>query len=110
MGLSDLSVAQLAAFVTASCEAQGLPLHVQDPASLRTVAKLLGGMPAEGGEQARSAVAPSAGDRLDPPGGLDALRIKRPCPGLAGQDHGMVENGAHDRVLPVEVEGLPLGA
>ncbi|GAB2767856.1 hypothetical protein GCM10027020_20870 [Nocardioides salsibiostraticola] len=42
MGLSHLTDEELAAWVTASCEAQGVPVRVTDPTVVRRVGTLLG--------------------------------------------------------------------
>ena len=42
MGLSHLSEDELAAWVTASCAAQGVPVKVTDPTVVRRVGALLG--------------------------------------------------------------------
>mgnify|MGYP001331189652 CR=1 FL=1 len=42
MGLSGLSPEDLAAWVAASCEAQGVPEHVTDPLVVSRVSALLG--------------------------------------------------------------------
>lgn len=47
MGLSNLSPDELAAWVTASCREQGVPVKVTHPSVVRLVGTLLGA-PAEG--------------------------------------------------------------
>lgn len=42
MGLSGRPLAEVAAWVEASCQAQGVPVHVTDAAVLRDVAVLFG--------------------------------------------------------------------
>lgn len=47
MGLSNLTREELAAWVTASCQEQGVPVKVTHPSVIRQVGTLLGA-PAEG--------------------------------------------------------------
>jgi len=47
-GLSHLSADEVAAWVAASCAAQGLPVKVTDPGVVRRVAVLLGGVTPQG--------------------------------------------------------------
>lgn len=123
MGLSHLSTHELAAWVAASCAAQGVPVKITDPTVIRRVGALLGepgaGMPGGvgGGSRAhprsgstRPATARPAdlsrGRSVPPhdgrPGGVEFLGT-----GGAGADHHVVDQGVDDGVLPVEVEGSP---
>jgi hypothetical protein len=55
MGLSGRPLAEVAAWVQASCQAQGVPVHVTDTAVLRDVAALLGAGSRSGSGQAATA-------------------------------------------------------
>ncbi|GAA3774747.1 hypothetical protein GCM10022240_28160 [Microbacterium kribbense] len=87
----------LAAWVAASCAAQGVPVFVADPGVLTRVRTLLG---AGGAERGGSAVAePRTArlplqhpHRLNPPG-VELVHGGR-------EDRGVVEHGPHDRGLP----------
>jgi len=58
---------QLLDWVVASCESQGLALHVMDSAALDQVAALLAGEPAARRAQARSASTAAGVHRSDAP-------------------------------------------
>jgi hypothetical protein len=110
MGLSHLPAGELAAWVEASCAAQGLPARVTDGLVLRQVVVLLGGA-AEGPRALqRSASARPAAPRSKSPHGLHTVRIQAAGSGSAGSDDGVVEQGADDGMLAVEVESGPLSA
>ena len=81
----------VAAWVVASCEAQGIPVKVTDARVIARVAVLFG--------------APAAAS--EPPDRLNPGRVEGAGPGTAG-DHGMVEDRGDDRVTPIETEGLPV--
>lgn len=110
--MGTLSPEGVAAWVVASCAAQGVPVKVTDAQVISRVRALLGrdgpgvqgsrrtpGAP--GGPPGRSRLeAPDRGD----PGGVE--RGAAPCRG----DDGVVEDGSDDGGLAVEVEGRPLSA
>jgi len=88
----------LAAWVTASCAAQGVPVFVSDSGVLTRVRTLIG---ADGAERGGSAVAePRAARRpLQHPHWLNATGVE-PVPGRR-EDRGVVEDGSDDRGLPL---------
>lgn len=64
---------RLAAWVEASCAAQGVPVRVTDPGVIARVGVLLGGAPGTDGRgSGRSTAAVS-----EPPDGLNAGRVQR---------------------------------
>lgn len=107
MGLSHLSVEELAAWVEASCAAQGLTVKVTDPALVRRVGALLG---ARVSGRARThevgAREPTPGGSVAPhdadPGRFEDLGSSR-----AGSDHDVVNQGRDDGVLSGEVQVRP---
>ena len=110
MGLSELSADALAAWVRASCAAQGVAVRVTDPRVLRDVSVLLGLSPGREPAQARSGSRRPAGGDLQTPHGLDAGRVQGAGSGLTRGDHGVVEDGLHDGPLPGQVQRRPLSA
>jgi hypothetical protein len=100
MGLTDEEVA---AWVEASCAAQGVPVKVTDPAVVRSVCVLLGG---RGAGRSRQAT-PAAPVALQPPDGSDPGGVE-PCPGVAsGLDDGVIQDGVGDGPGLVERERRP---
>ena len=101
---------QLAAWVEASCQAQGLPVRVTDPATVQTVRVLLVG--GQGGHraQARSASTGPTVRRSQPPQRRDPGRVEASGSQHARLDDGVVQDHADDGGLPVEVEVGPLSA
>ncbi len=105
-----LSPEALAAWVTASCQAQGVPVKVTDPGTVDQVRVLLGGTPTEIPAQARSARRGSVGERLQTPARIDSGRVDgagSTCPGL---DDSVIEDRTDNRSLPGEVQVRPLTA
>lgn len=107
----------VASWVASSCAAQGVPVQVSDPATVRNVLALLGGpVAAEGRGQRGPAAAGTPGpdrrrfgrlekpDRLDS-GGIEALRA-----GGAWSDHRMVQHRRDDRRLAGQVQPVPRSA
>jgi hypothetical protein len=103
-----LTADEIAAWVRRSCDAQGLPVRVRDPATIERVRILLGGAPAEAWAPARSASTGSAGARLQPPDGIDSIRADRAGAVDTGSDDRVVKNSAHDRCLSTEIQSFPL--
>ena len=104
MGL--LSAEQLAAWVTASCQAQGVPVKVSDRRAVEQVRVLLtgqAGRTAPARQRGRSAPV----GRSQPPDRLHPARVEGLDAGRAGADHGVVEDGADDRRLPGQVQASP---
>ncbi len=107
MGLSHLSAAEVAAWVVASCAAQGLPVKVSDPGVVRRVGALLGAPGAGSRAHPRSgSTRPDAGRSVAPhdadPGRGNGLGTWRP-----GADDDVVDHGPDDGVLSVEVQAAP---
>jgi len=104
VGVMGLTGDELAAFVTRSCERQGVPVFVTDAAVLARVTALLGaGPPAP----------PKAGGRPAPsktPHQLDPVRIERTSARGTGSDDGVIEDRRHDRRLAGEVQSGPPAA
>lgn len=94
----------LRAWVEASCAVQGVPVLVSDPVALAGLRVLLGGQgPAEGPREG-----PDAGQAaLQPPGGHEPGRVQGAGSRGAGQDGREVEDRAHDRRLPGQVQSVP---
>lgn len=69
--MGRLSLEQVAAWVEASCAAQGVPVKVSDPAVVKAVGVLMGGRDATGAQAKLRPVRPAASeppDRTDPLG------------------------------------------
>lgn len=107
--MGRLSGAELAAWVAASCEAQGLPVKVTDSAVLRGVSVLLGGS-ALGGRPARSGGRRPVRGASEAPDGLNPVGVERLGSDDAWADDSVVEDGGDDGVLSGEVEPGPLCA
>ena len=78
-----VSAADVAAWLAASCAAQGVPVLVTDPRVLADVAALLSGVP----RSAKSTVQPS-----DPPDRADPAWVERPAAWLPGVNESVVED------------------
>lgn len=99
----------LAAWVAASCSAQGVPVKVTDPEVVRRVCVLL--VATESGPRlGRQPVRGPARRRSESPERSYSLGVQRPGSGSAGVDDGVVEDGGDDGVLPGEWEIGPLSA
>lgn len=107
MGRVDPSV--VAAWVRATCAAQGMPEKITDPVALRDIGVLLGAR----AERSRAHGAPAPSTRPTappslPPVGHDPLVVQPVPPGVGGgQDRDGVQDGFDDGDLPGEIEGLP---
>lgn len=108
MGLSHLTPDQVAAFVTASCAAQGVAVKVSDPSVVRRVGALLGA-PGTGRARTRRAGARGTGTGAYsvPPHDLDPGRVQGHDPGRPRSDHDVIDQGLDDGVLPVQVQRPP---
>ena len=83
---------QVRVWVESSCEAQGLPVVVTEPATLSRVGVLLGGGRGQAGAR------PSR--RSQPPRGSDPVRVQSGAASLgSGQDRGVLEDGLYDARL-----------
>lgn len=100
----------LAAWVEASCAAQGLPVKVTDAGAVARVVTLLGGPLGSGRAQARSASTARPRPALQPPHGSDPVDVEPAAPVCSRLDDGVVEDGGHDRGLSGEIKGRPLSA
>lgn len=110
MGLSHLSAEQVAAFVEASCAAQGVPAKVTDPVVVRRVGALLGAPVDASRAHPRSGSTRGAASGSVAPHDVDPGRVQRPGPRATGSDHDVVDQGGDDRVLSREVEPTPRSA
>lgn len=106
--MGQLSVEELAAWVEASCVAQGVGVKVSDPAVVRAVCALLS-TGAAGPKAPQRRRGPPSGASEAPegsnPGRVEALSARD-----AWSDDGVVEDGGDDGGLAGEVEPGPLGS
>lgn len=107
--MGRLSDAELAAWVSASCRAQGVPVKVTDSAVVRDVCVLLGSA-GPGRRPARQRGRRPAGGASEAPDGLNPVWVERLGSDDAWADDGVVEDGGDDGVLSGEVEPGPLRA
>ena len=105
MDVGGSSGFDLAGFVVASCARSGVPVKLSDVVVTARVAALLTGRPSRVSE-----ASPGRRAGSDPPGQIDALGIEGAASGVGGCDGGVIEHGADDGVLSVEVEVRPLSA
>ena len=94
----------MAAFVKASCDAQGIAVKVTAPVVLARVGALLG--VTTGGRRAHGAPAPSTpapAVTSQPPNGLLPGRLEPASTGDTRTDDRVVQQRAHDRRLSFEV-------
>ena len=107
--MGRLSEQQVAAWVTASCQAQGVPVKVSEARTVEQVRVLLtgqAGRTAPARQRGRSAPAGRSQPPERPdPFGVEGLRSAR-----ARSDHGVGEHGADDRGLPGQVQAGPRSA
>lgn len=107
VGKTDPSV--VAAWVSSTCAAQGVPEKITDPAALHELGVLLGAR----AERSRAHGAPAPSTRPAalsslPPVGHDPIVVQSVPPEMnGGQDRDGVQDGFDDGDLPGEVEGLP---
>ena len=98
----------LAAWVRASCEAQGVPVKVEDPDVVNRVCAVL--RASEPGTGSCGSTTGSRSTTSELPDRLDTLGVELGGLRATGSDHGVVEHGSDDGVLPVEDEPGPLVA
>ena len=110
MGLSDLSEADLAAWVKRSCQAQGIQAKVTDPLVLRDVSVLLGTQSGASPAQPRSGSRRAAGADSQTPHRLHTVGVQGAGSVLAWSDHSVVQHGADDCTLTGQVQVRPLSA
>ena len=104
--MARLSDVEFAAWVEASCARHGVPAKVTDTAIAAQVALLLQGRAGRPDAVRRVADRPES----QPPDQIDSVGVELARTRLAGGDHGVVEHGTNDCVLPGEVEFRPLCA
>lgn len=107
MGLSSLSANEVAAWVAASCAAQGVPIKVTDPTVIRRVGALLGAAEPAGRARKRSGTRPAGVAGSVAPHDGHAGGVQDSGTGGAGSDHRVVDQGCDDGVLAREVQGVP---
>lgn len=100
-----LSFDALAEFVRRSCEAQGVPVKVEDVRVVSDVVTLLGG-----GAGGRKRSGPPAPLRSEPPDGRDSGRVESLDTGGSGSDDDVVHDGGDDGCLSGQVEIRPPAA
>lgn len=108
--MGRLNADELAAFVAASCERQGVAVRVTDPAAIGQVVALLGGgadRPVRGAAAPLRAVDPPLSE---PPDGLDAAGVHGSSAGGGGLDRDVAEDRGDDRGLSGEVQSRPRSA
>lgn len=101
-----LSAERVAAWVEASCAAQGVPVKVSDPHVVARVGVLLGVRSATG---AQAKLRPVRTAASEPPDRTNPVGIER-AGHLGRVDDGVIQHGGDDGSLPVEVQAGPLGA
>lgn len=112
---------QVRAWVTRSCAAQGVPVHVTDALVVERVRVLLTGTavpsrrPAGSSSTAQASAAGSmtaqaATAGSEPPDRLHPVGVQAAGAEDAGADDGVVQDGADDRGLPGQVQLGPLSA
>jgi hypothetical protein len=107
MGLSHLSAEQVAAWVAASCAAQGLPVRVSDPVVVRQVGALLGAGSGGGRERKRSGTRTAHGRVSVAPDDGHSGRVQGGDSGGAGGDVDVADDRFDDGVLPRQREVGP---
>ena len=99
----------LAAWVTASCQAQGVPVKVSEPRTVEQIRVLLtgqGGRTAPARQSGRSAPA----GRSQPPERRDPFGVEGAGATRSRSDHGVVQHSPDDRGLPGQVQAGPRSA
>ena len=105
MDVGGSSGFDLARFVDASCARSGVPIKLADVAVTSRVAALLSGRPSRVSE-----ASPGGRAGSDPPAQIDSFSVEAAASRVGGCDGGVIEHGADDGVLSVEVEVRPLSA
>lgn len=107
--MGSLTGEAVASWVTASCQAQGVPVKVIDARTVEQVRVLLtgqGGRTAPARQRGRSAPA----GRSQPPERPDPGRVEGLRAARAGSDDRVVQHSADDRGLPGQVQVGPRSA
>ena len=99
--MGGLDAESVRALVERSCAAQGLPIKVTSPAVVEVVVSLLGATPSHSSENEARSQTPDGVD----PGGVDVVDA-----GTSRADHDVIDDGADNRSLSVEVKGRPLAS
>ena len=86
----------VAAWVQASCDAQGVPVLVTDAGVVADVAVLLTGRAAPGGPQRFCAGPPGRPPVSEPPDGGHSVVVHAAGSWATGSDDGMIHHGGHD--------------
>jgi hypothetical protein len=109
--MGRLTPDEIAAWVTESCVAQGIPVQICDPHVIQRVAVLMG-RTVEGSRARLRSTRPAPDLHLpsNPPHGLNAGGVKTARTGGSGGDDRMIEDGRHDCLLPRQVERGPLAS
>lgn len=96
------------AWLEASCAAQGVPVVVTDPLVLARVAALVSGTAGAAARRASAEDGPA--DRSQPPHRLHPVDVKGAGSRGAGADDDVLDQGADDGGLPIQVQRRPLSA
>ena len=107
--MGSLTAEAVAAWVTASCQAQGVPVKVSEARTVEQVRVLLtghAGRTAPARQRGRSAPA----GRSQPPERPDPFGVKGPGATRARSDHGVLQHSPDDRGLPGQVQAGPRSA
>ena len=107
--MGSLTAEAVAAWVTASCQAQGVPVKVSEARTVEQVRVLLtgqAGRTAAARQRGRSAPA----GRSQPPERPDPVGVEGSGATRARSDHGVIEHGLDDRGLPGQVQVGPRSA
>jgi hypothetical protein len=104
-----LSDEELAAWVAASCQAQGVPVKVSEARTVEQVRVLLTG---QAGRTAPARTRGRSGParRSQPPYRPDTSRVESLSAAGSRSDDRVVEHGPHDRRLPGQVQSGPRSA
>ena len=103
MGLSGLPLADLVAWVEASCARQGLMVAISNPSTIVSVAGLLTGRARGGGGRAERAPTRPGLAGSDQPVNVDPVVIESVGLSSGGLDDDVVDDLADDGDLPGEV-------
>jgi len=104
--MGRLSDEQLAAWVAASCHAQGVAVKVSDPRTVEQVRVLMTGQAGRTAPARQRRRGVTAG-RSEAPDWADPVRIEGLHSGRPRADDGVVQDGADDGSLPGQVQASP---
>jgi hypothetical protein len=97
---------QVAAFVAATCAAQGIAVKVTDPGAIRDVVTLLGGARGPSRAGTRSARAVGTRDRLEQPHRTDPGLVEASAP-VTGLDDDVIDDRSDNGDLLAQGERRP---